>query len=155
MYRVRVANIGCRWKKTEDSLAWQYENAVDILYPERPDPAAPPTLAPSELVGTYYDPGYGNITLREEPHPDKPGEKILVANLPESTWKYSMHFHHVTGDYWIVYLPWSVFSGVKFEEIVSGEFKLGADGKVSGIEVIWENRLDAMFEGKVFYKRVV
>ncbi|KAM0265635.1 hypothetical protein ACHAQJ_000069 [Trichoderma viride] len=149
------SDYGAKWKKVVDNLTWQYEHAVDVLYPKRPDPALPSTLALSELVGTYYDPGYGNITLREEPHPGKPGEKILVADRPETTWRYSMHFHHVTGDYWIVYLPSSLFSGFNFEEYVAGEFKLGADGKVSGIEVIWENRLDAMFEGKVFYKRVV
>lgn len=130
---------------------------MDVLYPERPDPVLPSTLALSELVGTYYNPGYGNITLHEEPHPEKAGEKILVANRPETTWKYSMHFHHVTGDHWIVYIPSAVFSGynIKFQEFVAGEFKVGADGKASGVEIVWESRMDAMFEGNIFFNRVV
>jgi hypothetical protein len=108
----------------------------------------------SEFVGTYYDPGYGNITLREEPHPDKPGESILVADRPETTWNYSMHFNHVTGDHWIVYLSASIYSGLKFKEFVGAEFKVGADGKASGVEITWENWTDAMYEGKALFKRI-
>ncbi|RFU73766.1 penicillin-binding [Trichoderma arundinaceum] len=143
-----------KWKKARDNLTWLYENAVDVLYPKRPDPVLPSTLATSELVGSYYDPGYGKFTLREEPHPDKPGEKILVADRPETTWKYSMHFHHVTGDHWIVYLPASIYAGVNFEEYVAGEFKLDVSGKVSGVEIIWKNLADPMLEGVVLFKRV-
>ncbi|KAL7799198.1 beta-lactamase/transpeptidase-like protein [Trichoderma ceciliae] len=148
-------DYGAKWKKTVDELAALYENAVDVLYPERPDPALPSTLAVSELVGTYYDPGYGDITLREEPHPHTPGEKILVADRPDTTWKFSMHFYHVTGDHWVIYLPAPMYSGMRFDEFVAGEFKLGVDGKASGVEVIWVNRMSAMLEGKVLFKRVV
>lgn len=144
-----------RWKEDQDKLTWLYENAVDVLYPERPDPVLPSTLNTSELVGTYYDPGYGNITLREEPHPDKPGEKILVADRPETTWKYAMHFYHVSGDHWIVYLPAPIYSGTKFKDFQAAEFKVGADGKAWGVEVLMESRTDPMPEGKVLYKRVV
>ncbi|PNP40886.1 hypothetical protein TGAM01_v201003 [Trichoderma gamsii] len=148
------ADYGAKWDKVVKEMSWQYANAVDILYPERQDPASPPTLAVSEFAGTYYDPGYGNITLREEPHPDKLGESILVAHRPETTWNYSMRFNHVTSDYWIVYLPASIWSGLRFEEFVAAEFKLGADGKASGVEITWENRMDAMYEGKLLFKRV-
>lgn len=114
----------------------------------------PPPLTVREFAGTYYDPGYGNITLREEPHPDKLSENILVADRPETTWNYSMHFHHVTGDYWIVYLSSSIWSGLKFKEFVAAEFKLGADGKASGVEITWETRMDAMYEGKALFERI-
>ncbi|KAL7817510.1 beta-lactamase/transpeptidase-like protein [Trichoderma aethiopicum] len=144
-----------KWKEGQDRLTWLYENAVDVLYPERPDPALPSTLNTSELAGTYYDPGYGSITLREEPHPDKPGEKILVADRPETTWKYSMHFHHVSGDHWIVYLPAPIYSGSKFKDFQAAEFKVGADGKAWGVEVLMESRTDPMPEGRVLYRRVV
>lgn len=127
---------------------------MDVVYPKRPDPVLPSPLAVSEFVGTYYDPGYGNFTLREELHPDKPGEKILVADRPETTWNYSMHFHHVTGNYWIVYMPSVIWSGVKFKEFSGAEFKLGADGKPVGVEVTWENHMDTMYEGQVLFKRV-
>ncbi|KAL6890757.1 beta-lactamase/transpeptidase-like protein [Trichoderma evansii] len=148
------ADYGAKWDKAKKQLAWLYENAVDVIYPKRPDPALPSPLAVSEFVGTYYDPGYGNITLREEPHPDKPSEKILVADRPETTWNYSMHFHHVTGSYWIVYMPSPIWSGVKFKEFFGAEFVLGADGKPVGVEVTWENHMDTMYEGQVFFKRV-
>ncbi|KAL7820596.1 putative penicillin-binding protein [Trichoderma gracile] len=143
-----------KWKEGQDKLAWLYENAVDVLYPERPDPVLPSTLNTSELAGTYFDPGYGNITLREEPHPDKPGEKILVADRPETTWKYSMHFYHVSGDHWIVYLPAPIYSGTKFKDFYAAQFKVGADGKAWGVEVLMESRADPMPEGTVLYRRV-
>lgn len=148
------ADYGAKWDKAKKQMTWLYANSVDIVYPKRQDPALPPPLAVSEFVGTYYDPGYGNITLREEPHPDKPGENILVADRLETTWRYSMHFHHVTGNYWIVYLPTVIFSGVKFDEFVGAEFQLGPDGKPLGVEVTWENQLDRIYEGKVFFRRV-
>lgn len=135
-------------------MSWQYTHAVDVVYPNRQDPASPPTLAVSEFAGTYYDPGYGNITLCEKPHPDKPGESILVAHRPEATWNYSMRFNHVTGDYWIVYLDASIWAGVRFGEFVAAKFELGADGKASGVEITWEGRMDPMYEGKVLFKRV-
>lgn len=81
------------------------DESVNILYPKRPNPPLPASMNTTELQGIYYDPGYGRITLREVPHPSKPGEKILVADRPEMTWKYQMKLHHVSSDYWIVYLP--------------------------------------------------
>ncbi|KAK1251795.1 hypothetical protein MKX07_007274 [Trichoderma sp. CBMAI-0711] len=143
-----------KWKQGRDRLTWLYENAVDVLYPERPDPVLPSTLNTSELAGTYYDPGYGRITLREEPHPDKPGETILVADRPETTWKYSMHFYHVSADHWIAYLDAPIYSGTKFKDFYAAEFKVGADGKAWGVEVLLESRTDPMPEGTVLYKRV-
>lgn len=127
---------------------------MDILYPNRPNPGLPSTLSTKELVGTYYNTGYGNITLREEAHPDKLGEKILAADRPDSTWQYSMRFHHVTGDHWIVYFPAPIYAGGKYVDFMAGEFKVGADGKASGVEIIWESRTDPMFEGIAFYGRV-
>jgi hypothetical protein len=81
------------------------DESVDILYPKLPKPPLPPTVNITELQGIYYDPGYGRITLREEPHPDRSDEKILVADRHDMTWKYQMRLHHVSGDYWIIYLP--------------------------------------------------
>ncbi|KAL7962293.1 beta-lactamase/transpeptidase-like protein [Trichoderma compactum] len=147
-------DFGAKWKKAEEKLDWLYDNALDILYPDRPNPGLPSTLSTSELLGTYYNVGYGNITLREEPHPDKLGEKILAADRPDSTWNYSMRFHHVSGDHWIVYLPAPIYNGRKYVDFMAAEFKVGADGKPSAIEIVWESRTDPMPEGTAEYKRI-
>jgi hypothetical protein len=105
------------------------------------------------LQGIYYDPGYGRIALREQPHPDRSDEKILVADRQEMTWKYQMNLHHVSGDYWVVYLPLLENPGY-FTEFVAAEFKIGNDGKPVGLQVDWVDRVTDEVEGKVLFKKV-
>ncbi|PCD33746.1 hypothetical protein BFJ63_vAg7029 [Fusarium oxysporum f. sp. narcissi] len=109
------------------------DEAVDILYPERPQPPLPPTLNITELEGISYDPGYGRITLREDPHPGGSGEKVFVADRHDMTWKHQMRLHHVSGDYWTIYLPVLENPGY-IVEFVAGEFKIGSNGKVAGLQ---------------------
>ncbi|EWY89717.1 hypothetical protein FOYG_10518 [Fusarium oxysporum NRRL 32931] len=106
------------------------DEAVDILYPERPQPPLPPTLNIPELEGIYYDPGYGRITLREEPHLGGSGEKVFVADRHDMTWKHQMRLHHLSGDYWIIYLPVLENPGY-IVEFVAREFKIGKTRRVS------------------------
>ncbi|EMT73939.1 hypothetical protein FOC4_g10002981 [Fusarium odoratissimum] len=120
----------CKKMKELDPPA---DEAVGILYPERPQPPLPPTLNITELEGISYDPGYGRITLREEPHPGGSGEKAFVADRHDVTWKHQMRLHHVSGDYWIIYLPVLENPGY-IVEFVAGEFKIGSNGKVAGLQ---------------------
>jgi hypothetical protein len=91
--------------------------------------------------------------LREEPHPDRSDETILVADRHDMTWKYQMRLHHVSGDYWIIYLPLLQNPGY-IVEFVAGEFKIGSNGKVIGLDVDWVNRAADEIEGKVLFKKV-
>ncbi|EXK80438.1 hypothetical protein FOQG_15073 [Fusarium oxysporum f. sp. raphani 54005] len=146
-------DVKSKYQKTMKELGPTADESVDILYPERPNPPLPPTVNITELQGIYYDPGYGQITLREEPHPDRSDEKILVADRQEMTWKYQMRLHHVSGDYWIIYLPFLENPGYMVE-FVAGEFKIGNNGKAVGLQVDWVSRFDDVVEGNVLFKRV-
>ncbi|KAH7237881.1 beta-lactamase/transpeptidase-like protein [Fusarium solani] len=146
-------DFGAKYRKFWNWLSSAADEAVDILYPERPNPPLPATVNTTKLQGIYYDPGYGRITLHEASHPDRSDEKILVADRQEMTWKYQMNLHHVSGDYWIIYLPFLENPGY-FTEFVAGEFKIGNDGKPVGLQVDWVNRVTDEVEGKVLFKKV-
>ncbi|KAL5603627.1 hypothetical protein FOVSG1_006377 [Fusarium oxysporum f. sp. vasinfectum] len=146
-------DVNSKYHKIMEELSPTADESVDILYPERPDPPLPPIVNITELQGIYYDPGYGQIRLREEPHPDRPDEKILVADRQDMTWKYQMRLHHVSGDYWIIYLPFLENPGYIIE-FVAGEFKIGNNGKAVGLLVDWVSRPDDVFEGKALFKKV-
>ncbi|KAK2666513.1 Beta-lactamase/transpeptidase-like [Fusarium oxysporum f. sp. vasinfectum] len=146
-------DVKSKYQKILKELNPTADESVDILYPERPNPPLPPTVNITELEGTYDGPGYGQITLREEPHPDRSDEKILVADRQDMTWKYQMRLHHVSGDFWIIYLPLLENPGYVVE-FVAGEFKMGSNGRVIGLEVDWVYRAADEIEGKVVFKKV-
>ncbi|CAI6098117.1 unnamed protein product [Clonostachys chloroleuca] len=137
------------WRDLLDGAAKSNEGVLDRLYPDRPNPALPPSLQTGCFVGTYEDAGYGSFTLREEPHPDKPGETILVADRPRTTWRYVMKMHHVTGDYWMIYTELQGVADAIANSTVGGQFKIGVDGKVSSLDIYWENYLGPATDGGV------
>lgn len=109
----------------------------------------------SQLTGTYHHPGYGTITLREEPHPEKSGEKILVADRPEMTWRYKLELHHASGDYWVVYDKVIAIPNSVFNDYSAGEFRIGADGKVSSLDIHFESHAGpAVNEGIASLKKI-
>lgn len=146
-----MANVTSKtsWRDLLDGAAKSNEGALDRLYPDRPNPALPPSLQTSCFVGIYEDPGYGSFTLREEPSPDKPGETILVADRPRTTWRYVMKMHHVTGDYWMIYTELQGVADAIANSTVGGQFKIGVDGKVSSLDIHWENYLGPATDGGV------
>jgi hypothetical protein len=107
----------------------------------------------ADLQGIYNDPGYGRITLRGGHHPDRSEEKILVADRHDMTWKYQMRLHHVSGDYWIIYLPFLENPGY-IVEFVAGDFEIGSNGKVVGLQVDWVNRPTGEMEGRALFKKL-
>jgi hypothetical protein len=107
----------------------------------------------SELVGSYFDPGYGTITFREETHSEKPEEKVLVADRPEMTWKYRIHLHHAFADFWAATFttPWNPTA---LNQCFPSEFKRGKDGKVAALKIEWVGHMGSGNEGEATFKRV-
>lgn len=138
------------------SIGMGSSDVVQRLYPNRPDPPLPSTLPTAQLTGTYYHPGYKSFTLHEEPHPENPNDKILVAERPNMTWKYKLELHHVSGNFWIVY---NKFLDVPIPYIINdfsgGEFKIGVDGKVASLDIHWKSHMGwEMDEGTASFKRM-
>lgn len=130
-----------------------YDKAVDIIYPNRPDPPLPPTIKAEDLAGDYFDPGYKNITLEAKPHPDRPNQVVLVADRSNSTWKASAEMHHVTGDWWVMYMRDPTMNVPFAREALRAKFKIGPDGKPTALEVDLKTTMDPQSEGKVLFVR--
>lgn len=144
-----------RWRGIIGYIGGSNDKAVSRLYPDQPDPPLPPTLNTSLLTGTYHDPGYGAITLREEPHPTRPDEMILLADRPEMTWRYTLELHHVSGDHWVVYDKIIGIPNSLFNDFSAGEFRIGADGKVSSLDIHWESHVGPpMDEGVTSFRKI-
>ncbi|KND94311.1 hypothetical protein TOPH_00768 [Tolypocladium ophioglossoides CBS 100239] len=145
-------DIGKRLKEIREQAARDLKNADEILFPNRPKHALPHSVATSQLTGVYHDQGYGTIRLYEEPNPDKANETILVADRTELTWQQQFRLHHVSGDYWTVYIKY--LAGLDpVMEFQTGEFKIGVDGKVSSLEVDFNDRGD-VHQGAILFNKI-
>jgi hypothetical protein len=138
-----------------DKVEKEHDKGVEILFPDRPEKPLPSPVPIKDLEGTYYDEGYKSLTLRVEPNPNKEDEEILVSETFNSTWQFRLEFHHVTGNWWIVYMQQGLSKTMGFyQEWEKAEFKIGPDGKPSALVIEWWARLSNMYEGVVEFKRV-
>lgn len=136
-------------------MTGKLDGAIDKLFPNRPSPPLPPTLSTSQLTGKYYHAGYKTITLQEAPHPEDDNRTILVANRPEMTWKYKMEFHHGSGDHWAMFVKLIDIPTSPLDDYSAAEFRIGADGKPSSLDVHWTSHLGPeTFEGTVSFSRI-
>lgn len=106
------------------------DNAVDILYPAKPDPPLPSPLDASQLVGTYFNEGYGVL------HIDKaePGSRApLVARRDDMLFMYALRFKHVSGAFWVIEVWYDDTNSMA--DFWGGEFVAGVDGGVEGLTV--------------------
>ncbi|KAJ6439387.1 penicillin-binding protein [Purpureocillium lavendulum] len=134
------ADLNKSLKESFTKMQRDRDNMEDILFPHRPKQPIPPTLPASQLVGSYYDEGYGTVTFFREPHSEKPGETLLVANRTEIIWSQQWRLKHTSGDYWSV-LNKLLFCNLNLPmEFFGLEFKFGVDGKVSGFVADFETR---------------
>ncbi|PHH89700.1 hypothetical protein CDD83_5481 [Cordyceps sp. RAO-2017] len=146
-------DVGVMWRKNIGEYLRVPDNVDQVLFPDRPSPPLPSTFKVEDLVGRYSGPGYGEFTLRQEPHPDKSGEKILVADRDDMTWRYRISMHHASGNYWGVYLT-VPSNPTFFLEYLPAEFTTGVDGRVSTLIIDWIVRMEGVDEGKVAFQKI-
>ncbi|OAQ88919.1 penicillin-binding protein [Purpureocillium lilacinum] len=150
----RRADLNKSLKEKSAKAQHDLENMEQILFPNRPEQRLPPTLPSTQLVGSYYNEGYGTVHFFTEPHPDKQGETMLVANRTEILWAQQWRMQHATGDYWAVQNK-LLFCGMNIPlEFFAGEFKLGVDGKVAAFVADFESRSGQVSEGRVLFKKL-
>lgn len=127
--------------------------ADDILFPDRSKYPSQPSIKPGQLTGAYFNQGYGPINLFEEPLSANSDETVLVANRTELIWAQQWRLHHVSGDYWTLYIK--ILLGINaITQFHAAEFKIGVDGKVAGLEVSIYDRNGDVNEGKVLFQKV-
>lgn len=69
------------------------------------------------------------MKVREEAHPSRAEESVLVIDRPDATFAYRVIFHHVSGNFWVAYF--SELDGSPAQPYASGraEFTIGENGK--------------------------
>lgn len=106
----------------------------------------------SQIAGTYHDVGYGEFIFEERTHPDDTTKSILVATREEFLATLQYELHHVSGDYWIMWvmhLPTKLISDWQPVTV-----KVGPDGKVSELELKYQLFYEKIDQGSVFLKKV-
>ncbi|KPM42846.1 hypothetical protein AK830_g3696 [Neonectria ditissima] len=148
-------DMGAKWHEIVDKLTKDYNKGLENIYPDRRDPPLPSPLSAKDLAGTYYDPGYKGLTLRVEAKPEKLDEETLVCDRPDGTWKFSMRFHHVTGNWWLLVMEQGVKNPPKYmQQWERVEFKIGPDGKPTALAIGWYDRIANKYESTIEFKRV-
>lgn len=124
----------------------------EAVLPDRADPPVPSQVNISKLAGSYYDAGYGKMTLKEESDPEKPESKILVAERLDVWLRYRLRLHHVSGDWWVCVL--SLLENTAFNLAFPADFRIGANGEVLAINIEFKNDMVGMDEGAVLFERL-
>jgi hypothetical protein len=127
-------------------------NAAEILFPDRPRRAQPPSLDVSEFSGKYQAPGYGTWEFVEVVSKEAPMGKVLVAYRKDLLWKTRVTLRHVSGDFWVTFI--TIIEGDGLPEIfLVAEFRIGSDGKPSGLELTFKDR-EKVNGGRVLLQRM-
>ncbi|EFY91066.1 penicillin-binding protein, putative [Metarhizium acridum CQMa 102] len=126
----------------------------DVLYPERPATPLPPTAPQSQLIGKYYESGYGVMYLTEDTDSDKSSgtRTILVGRRPDRASLGQVRFEHVSGDYWIAHL-WDP-DVEDSPDYGGGHFKFDVGGRVAALEITISLPGQDINEGTITFERL-
>lgn len=121
-----------------------YNSARDTYYPQTLD-YRPLSLELERYAGTYYNPGYRNLTIYY-----KQGQLQIDRN-------YSFHVHadleHVTGDYFMAYIDSTSTPESVFQQAVAAEFVIGPDGVARKFGIAIEATMG--ITGRVWFERIL
>lgn len=90
--------------------------------------------------------------MKEDAHPGKPEEKILVAERMDVWLRYRLRLQHVSGDWWVCTL--SLLENTAINMAFPADFRVSANGKVSAINIEFKNDMVGMDEGAVLFERL-
>ncbi|KAH6647997.1 beta-lactamase/transpeptidase-like protein [Truncatella angustata] len=150
------ADWGKSWRQTLDQGNSLSDKAEDILYPGRPKQAVKPTLPLESYTGTYFSPGWRNMTITlidENTMRNRRPKAQLRVHRPDSSWSFAGELEHVTGEYWILYSSFATLP-VQPLEISPLDFRIGADGKIAGLELEFGNAPKGAGEGVVSFEKI-
>ncbi|KAF8867149.1 beta-lactamase/transpeptidase-like protein [Acephala macrosclerotiorum] len=130
-------------KESYQNRSVAYNSARDEYYPQTLD-YRPLSLELARYAGTYYNPGYRNLTIYY-----KDGELQIDRN-------YSFHVHadleHVTGDYFMAYMDSTSTPESVFQKAVAAEFVIGPDGVARKFGIAIETTMGT--DGRIWFDRI-
>lgn len=109
----------------------------------RANPPVPSPLDSSELAGPYRHEGYGTLEFRVH-------DGQLIAKRNDVWLRYSLELEHASGSWWVAFLN---LTGANIRVAFPVEFRIGADGKPTALNVVFKNDMLGMDEGCVLFER--
>lgn len=134
-------------------MQYRIETAVERLFPNHG--SLPPALPLDKYAGTYYHPAYQNLTLEIPKDNLQSEKKTLVAYNPDATWKISMTFEHVSGEYWIMNSKlYHAPTTRVLADYAAVHFQPGVDGLLAKMGIEWRDAASEVVDGWIWYDRV-
>ena len=130
-----------------------WNNAPDVLFPNRVDPPIPPSLPFEKYAGTYYHPGYKYMKLQlgHRPGGRRPNAQFFAERL-ECTWQRVCDFEHVSGEFWVMYMSVVAGTAEDKKDTAAVQFRVGVNGEVSALGIEW--RFGPLVDGWIWYDKV-
>lgn len=123
----------------------KYENAARIFYPSIPSPPLPLSRPLAKYAGTYFNPGYKNVTLVVQ-------DGRLHCDRAEGTWQLVWDLEHVTGEHFLAHIDSATAPGLVFKQATAAEFVLGSDGVVRRFGIAGESEMGR--EARIWFDRL-
>ena len=144
-----------RMREEAETSQRDFANATNILYPKRPKTPLPPSLQMTEFVGTYHNEGYGWLVIKQEHDTSIHGGLVLIAERKHdnAAWEFSLRLHHVSADFWTVYLIDTNQPSALLSPFYEGHFTIGASGNVTALSILLFDRVEMVYEGNVLFDR--
>ncbi|OAQ96702.1 hypothetical protein LLEC1_01787 [Akanthomyces lecanii] len=134
-------DIRAKSMKSRDSLP-NREQAIEKLFPNRPEKPQLGSFDAGQLVGHYKD---------EED--EDTGKTVLVGPRQDATFRHAFVLEHITGDYWLVQAAMignSRYTNVYFR----AKFLAGVDGKPAAMELDTAQGADEPGDGIIQFTKV-
>ena len=132
-----------------EAMPKEPDEPVKSVYKDLPETLLPPTFTTAELVGTYEDPAWGTLTFSEQ---DRDGRTVLVADRPDTTWRWEMSVFHASGDFWVARMT-TLLTPKLDKEYLPAKFNRGPNGKVAELVVEWKDKESGRVLHRAVFKR--
>ncbi|KAH8897521.1 beta-lactamase/transpeptidase-like protein [Thozetella sp. PMI_491] len=163
-YKLIDDKIGLAEEKRADWQGWWqemlvkqdevFEKAEETIFPNLPQKATEPALDVESYTGTYFHPGWRNIIISTDgPNAGRRPKAKLIADRDDATWRITGELEHVTGEFWVMYSYFKTLpvSPMDYSPV---EFKIGSDGKVSGLALEFGGEPMGQGEGVFTFKKI-
>jgi hypothetical protein len=123
----------------------EYKNGWKGAYPNIPNPRLPTTLPVQNYTGTYFNPGYNNITIEIK-------DGALYANRSDATLKVELTLEHISGDYFMAYADSTEAPGLPFKVAAPAEFEISPEGISKTLGLAAEPEMGK--DGRIWFERL-
>ncbi|TQV97699.1 hypothetical protein V2A60_006568 [Cordyceps javanica] len=119
--------------KSRDSLPTR-EEAIEALFPDRPETPQLGSFDAGQLVGHYKNEGWGDVTFTVADNYEGSNKTVLVGPRPDTSFRHTFILEHITGDYWLVLA--SMLGNSRYTNAYfTAKFVAGVDGNPSAMDL--------------------